>query len=109
MNLITLVTLSCFLVIAYALDDVSTKNIQAEAFFKKNPAVTQVDFNAYYGLWYEVYANPIVSFTFQLGGRCVTANYTKNETSGKINVENKQVVKSSVQSITGTAVSQTLY
>ena len=113
MNVITFVTLTCLFAITYALDDIATKNIQVETFFKKNPAVTQVDLDAYYGLWYEVYANPIVSFTFQLGGRCVTANYAKNETSGKIDVVNKQVVKrfgkSSLQSIQGTAVSKTLY
>lgn len=106
--MITLVTLTCLFAITFALDDISTKSIQAETFFKKNPAVTSVNFDAYYGLWYEVYANPIVSFTFQLGGRCVTANYSKNETSGDIIVENKQVVKifskSFVQTIEGKAV-----
>lgn len=59
-------------------------------YFTQCPHVSVVpnfDVEAYLGLWYEQEKYP---FIFQLGGKCVTAEYTLRP-DGKVGVFNRQI------------------
>jgi len=47
-----------------------------------------VDRDAFVGRWYQTYASFVVKYTFELGGRCTTADYTATDINGTIAVVN---------------------
>ncbi|KAG8037733.1 hypothetical protein G9C98_005944 [Cotesia typhae] len=64
--------------------------------------VENFDIERYSGLWYEYERSFLM--IFELGGKCVTANYSANS-DGTVNVVNSQIssITGSESSITGTA------
>lgn len=47
-----------------------------------------VNVEAYLGRWYQTYASLVVKYTFELGGKCVTADYSATDVDGTIAVVN---------------------
>jgi len=52
------------------------------------PAVPVLNTTAFLGRWYQTYASATVQYTFELGGRCVTADYGATSDPSVITVTN---------------------
>jgi len=74
-------------IMAYAIFIFSALSLMQGARGQAIPLET-VDVDAYLGRWYQTYASFVVKYTFELGGKCVTADYTATDVSGTIAVVN---------------------
>lgn len=45
--------------------------------------IKNINEEAYFGVWFQVYASATVKYTFELGGNCVTAEYNRTGVARK--------------------------